>query len=61
MLFYTLNNLLLILWAWLFCRRKPSKNKTVFFIIISFSQLLALMVIRNHIGYDYNMYTVGFN
>ncbi len=61
MLFYTLNNLLLILWAWLFCWRKPSKNKTVFFIIISFSQLLALMVIRNHIGYDYNMYTVGFN
>lgn len=61
MLFYTLNNLLLLLWSWLFCWKKPSKNKTVFFIIISFSQLLALMVIRNHIGYDYNMYTVGFN
>ena len=61
MLFYTLNNLLLLLWAWLFCRKKPSKTKTIFFVVISFSQLLALMVLRNQIGYDYNMYTVGFN
>ena len=61
MLFYTLNNLLLILWAWLFCIKKPSKTKKVFFIIVAFTQLLIVMALRNQIGFDYNMYAIGFN
>ena len=47
MLFYTLNNLLLLFWSWLFCIRKP--------------QLLLVMTLRNQIGFDYNMYAIGFN
>ena len=61
MLFYTLNNLLLILWAWLFCIRKPSKTKKIFFIVVAFTQLLLVMALRNQIGFDYNMYAIGFN
>lgn len=62
MLFYTLNNLLLILWAWIFCIRKPpSKAKKIFFVIVAFTQLLLVMALRNQIGFDYNMYAIGFN
>ena len=62
MLFYTLNNLLLILWSCLFFIRKPpSKSKKIFFIIVTFTQLFLVMVLRNQIGFDYNMYAIGFN
>ena len=61
LLFYTLNNLLLILWAWLFCIRKPpSKQKNIFFVIVAFTQLFLVMALRNQIGFDYNMYAIGF-
>ena len=60
MVFYTFNNLLLILWAWLFCVRKPSKNKKICFVIVAFTQLFLVMALRTQIGYDYNMYTIGF-
>ncbi len=60
LLFYTLNHLLLWLWAWLFCFKKPSKTKNIVFVCIAFTQLLLVMVLRNQIGYDYNMYAVGF-
>ena len=62
MLFYTLNNLLLLFWSWLFCIRKPpSKAKKIFFVIVAFTQLLLVMTLRNQIGFDYNMYAIGFN
>lgn len=61
MLFYTINNILLLLWSAIFCFRKPSRTKNIFFVYIAFTQLFLIMVFRNQIGYDYNMYTVGFN
>ena len=61
MLFYTINHVLLLLWAWLFCCRKPSKTKNTVFVAVAFTQLLLVMVLRNQIGYDYNMYAIGFN
>ena len=60
MIFYTVNNLLLLLWAGIFCSRKPSKLKNLFFIIIAFTQLFAILLFRDKIGLDYNMYSVGF-
>ncbi len=60
LLFYTINELLLLLWAYLFCMRKPSKVKNAVFLCLAFGQLLTLMVLRNQIGNDYNMYAVGF-
>lgn len=61
MLFYTINNLLILLWAALFCFHKPSQKKNLIFIIIAFTQLGIISVLRYHIGFDYNMYAVGFN
>ena len=61
MLFYTINNLLILVWAAIFCWHKPSKVKNLIFVIVAFSQLFAVMVFRHGIGYDYNMYAVGYN
>lgn len=60
LLFYTINNALLLLWAALFCFHKPTKTKNLVFILISFSQLFLVMAFRTGIGFDYNMYAVGF-
>ncbi len=60
MLFYTINNLLILLWAAIFCFYKPSKRKNLIFTIIAFTQLLAVSIIRYNIGYDYSMYVNGF-
>lgn len=40
--------------------RKPSKNKKICFVIVAFTQLFLVMALRTQIGYDYNMYTIGF-
>ena len=61
MLFYTINNLLILVWAAIFCWHKPSKVKNLIFVIVAFAQLFAVMVFRHGIGYDYNMYAVGYN
>lgn len=61
MLFYTINNLLILFWAAIFCFRKPSNLKNAVFTVIAFTQLLIIMLCRYQIGYDYNMYAVGFN
>ncbi len=60
MLFYTINNLVLLVWAALFCFRKPSKIKNLVFVMIAFTQLFIIMAFRKQIGYDYNMYAMGF-
>ena len=60
MLFYTISNALLLVWAGLFCFRKPSRAKNLIFVMIAFTQLFILMAFRYGIGYDYNMYAVGF-
>lgn len=60
MFFYTINNLALLVWSAIFCFHKPNKVKNLFFIIIAFAQLTVISVVRYQIGYDYNMYTVGF-
>ena len=60
LLFYTINNAVIILWAAIFCFRKPSKTKNLIFILLAFSQLFILMAFRKQIGFDYNMYAVGF-
>lgn len=60
LLFYTVNNLLLLFWAAIFCFRKPDKIKNIVFLMIAFSQLFLIMAFRNKIGYDFNMYAVGF-
>lgn len=60
LLFYTVNNLLLLVWAAIFCFHKPNKIKNIVFLMIAFSQLFLIMAFRNKIGYDFNMYAVGF-
>lgn len=58
-MFYTYNNLALLVWAAIFCFYKPTKKKNLIFIIIAFTQLTAIAVLRYQIGYDYNMYALG--
>lgn len=60
MLIYHLNNLLILIWAAIFCFHKPSKNKNLIFIFLSFGQLYLLTTFRLGIGYDYNMYAQAF-
>lgn len=60
LLFYTINNVLLLLWAAMFCFRKPNKTKNLIFILIAFSQLFLIMAFRIGIGIDYSMYANGF-
>lgn len=60
MLFYTINNLLILFWAAIFCFYKPTKKKNLIFIIITFTQLLIISIFRYKIGFDYNMYASGF-
>ena len=61
MLFYTINNLLILLWAAVFCFHKPSKKKNLVFIVLAFTQLGIISILRYHIGFDYNMYAAGYN
>lgn len=60
MLIYHLNNLLILIWASIFCMYKPSKSKNLIFLFLSFSQLYLLTTFRFSIGYDYNMYANAF-
>lgn len=60
MLIYHLNNLLILVWAAIFCFHKPSKAKNLIFLFLSFGQLYLLTTLRLSIGYDYNMYAVAF-
>lgn len=60
MLFYTISNVLLLVWAAIFCFRKPSKVKNLIFVMIAFTQLFILMAFRYDIGSDYQMYAIGF-
>ena len=60
LLFYTINNAVLLFWAALFCFYKPSKVKNLVYIMLSFSQLFIIMAFRKQIGFDYNMYARGF-
>lgn len=61
MLFYTINDVVLLVWAAIFCFYKPSKVKNLIFVILSFTQLFVLMAFRTGIGFDYEMYVTGFN
>lgn len=60
MLIYHLNNLLILLWAAIFCFHKPSKPKNLIFLFLAFGQLYMLTVFRFSIGFDYNMYAQAF-
>lgn len=60
MLFYTINNLLILVWAAVFCFHKPSKLKNFLFVLFAFTQLIIISALRYQIGYDYNMYSNGF-
>lgn len=60
MLVYIINSVLILIWAALFCWYKPSKKKNLIFIILAFSQILFLTVVRARIGNDYDMYAGGF-
>ena len=60
MLFYTINNLLILLWAAIFCFHKPSKKKNLIFVVITFAQLIIISIFRHKIGYDYVMYANGY-
>lgn len=50
----------LLVWAAIFCFYKPSKVKNMIFVILAFTQLFVLMAFRFDIGFDYDMYTIGF-
>ena len=60
MLFYTISNALLLLWAALFCFRKPSRSKNLFFLLLSFGQLFLMMAFRYNVGSDYDNYYYGY-
>lgn len=60
MLIYHLNNLLILVWAAIFCFHKPSKNKNMIFLFLSFGQLYLLTIFRFLIGCDYVMYAKAF-
>ena len=60
LLFYSISNALILVWAALLCFRKPSKPKNLIFIMLAFSQLFLLSAFRYDIGFDYQMYAVGF-
>ncbi len=60
LLFYTINDAVLLLWAAVFCFRKPTKTKNLIFMLLAFTQLFVIMAFRKQIGFDYNMYAVGF-
>lgn len=60
MAIYHINNFLILVWALLFCFKNPSKKKNLIFIIISFTQLFLISILRYNIGHDYQMYLEGF-
>ena len=60
MLIYHLNNLLILVWAAIFCFHKPSKNKIMIFLFLSFGQLYLLTIFRFLIGYDCVMNAKAF-
>lgn len=60
MVFYIINEILLLGWAALLCWRKPSDKKNQIFVVLSFTQLLLVAILRLHIGNDYDMYANGF-
>ena len=59
-LLFTLNNAALLVWAAIFCFHKPSKVKNLLFVILSFTQLFVIMAFRYNVGFDYQMYAMGF-
>ena len=52
--------MLLLVWAAMFCFRKPTKVKNMIFVMIAFTQFFIIMAFRYRVGVDYNMYAVGF-
>ncbi len=60
LLFYTISNALILLWAALLCFHKPSKSKNLVFVLLAFSQLFLISAFRYDIGFDYQMYAIGF-
>ncbi len=60
LLFYSINNAVLLLWSALFCFRKPSKSKNMMFLLFAFGQMFILMAFRYGIGFDYKQYANGF-
>ena len=43
------------------CFHKPSKQKNLIFVLLAFSQLFLISAFRYDIGFDYQMYAVGFH
>lgn len=60
MFIYQINFIFIVLWAFLFCFRRPSKIKNIVFLILSFGQMFLLSIFRVNIGFDYQMYVEGF-
>ena len=60
MLFYSISNALILLWAAILCFHKPSKQKNLIFVLLAFSQLFLISAFRYDIGFDYQMYATGF-
>ncbi len=58
--FFTIINAILLGLAALLCFHKPSRSKNLIFLLLAFSMLFVLMAFRKGVGYDYNMYAVGF-
>ena len=60
LLFYTISNALILLWAAILCFRNPSRSKNLIFVLLAFSQLFLLSAFRMDIGFDYQMYAIGY-
>lgn len=60
MLVYFINIFLIIVWALVFRIGKKSRIKDIIYVLICFCQLFLISAFRFKVGYDYEMYAVGF-
>lgn len=57
---YNLSNVLIVLYAIILFRKGTTEKNKLIFIILCFTQLFLISYFRDNIGYDYNMYSIGF-
>lgn len=60
MLVYFINIFLIIVWALIFRIGKKSRIKDIIYVIICFCQMFLISAYRFKVGYDYEMYAIGF-
>jgi len=57
---YHLNNALIVVYAFILFRKGTNNLNKKIFLLLSFGQMFLIAALRYGIGYDYNMYSIGF-